>query len=172
LIVDTLPRVSLRADSAFCPRDRFDFATLDAGDHFSYEWSNGRSGNPIEVRTEGPYTVVVTSEFGCRSADSVLVAAFCPLRFYVPNAFSPNGDGVNDEFRVYAQDAEAIRLQLFDRWGNHVYEYTPASPAWLGNMDGQDAAPGSYTYSLEVDGFDEAGRFVTRRTTGTVLLVR
>ncbi|MEL7160325.1 MAG: gliding motility-associated C-terminal domain-containing protein, partial [Bacteroidota bacterium] len=168
LTVDTLPRVQLRGDTAFCPRDERDLAVLDAGDFTSYQWSNGRSGNPLEVRTLGTYAVSVTTDPGCVGTDSVTVAAFCPVRFYIPTAFSPNFDGINDVFRVEALDAAAVRLRVFDRWGAEVFISTTDVLAW----DGKDAAAGTYAYLAEIEGFDEGGRYVTRVKSGAVVLVR
>ncbi|MEO0732827.1 MAG: gliding motility-associated C-terminal domain-containing protein [Bacteroidota bacterium] len=168
LTVDTLPRVQLRGDSAFCPRDPRDLAVLDAGDFAGYQWSNGRSGNPLEVRIPGLYTVSVSSDQGCVGTDSITVAAFCPVQFYIPNAFSPNADGINDVFRVEAVDAAAVRLRVYDRWGGEVFVSTSEILGW----DGREAAVGTYTYLVEIEGFDENGRFVTRTKAGTVVLVR
>ncbi|MEM9526582.1 MAG: gliding motility-associated C-terminal domain-containing protein, partial [Bacteroidota bacterium] len=172
LTVDTLPVVRIRGDSAFCPRIPEEFASLNAGDYLGYQWSNGQAGNPLTIRIPGVYTVTVTDDQGCRGTAEATVAAFCPVRFYIPTAFSPNSDGINDRFAVNAVDAEAVRLQIFDRWGQQVFLSSEGIPDWDGNVAGRPAASGTYGYVVEVEGFDEGGRYRTFQKAGAVVLVR
>jgi gliding motility-associated-like protein len=78
----------------------------------------------------------------------VFVDVFYPV--YVPNAFTPNNDGLNDAFRVEGVDPRDFRLEIFDRWGERVfYSEDPAVP-WIGDVDGgaHYAADGLYVWRM------------------------
>ncbi len=88
---------------------------------------NDENPTPIDSFTNleaGEYTIFMEDEFGC--TNEVIATVPCPgaCPVYVPNAFSPNGDGINDEFKIYTvplYDAEVISFDVFDRWGEHVW---------------------------------------------------
>jgi gliding motility-associated-like protein len=106
------------------------------------------------------YTVVVTDNAGCTATDSVLINVN-PLRpLFIPNAFSPNADGLNDGFRAYANDVVAVvrRFSIYDRWGELVYDaqQVPISTSWDGTFNGRPMNTGVFVYLMEiefVDGF-------------------
>ena len=77
---------------------------------------------------------------------------------YIPNAFSPNEDGINDRFEIYpgAGIAEVLNFQVYDRWGGLVFEAKDGVSAWDGTTRGETAAAGVYAYIVQVrwvDGF-------------------
>ena len=76
-------------------------------------------------------------------------AAAQRCKFYVPDIFSPNLDGINDDFRPLSDCvAEDYALLIFNRWGQLVYKTQDASDRWDGRYQGADCAPGVYTYLL------------------------
>lgn len=86
-----------------------------------------------EVQVQGPQWFVLQSisPEGCLATDSVHIDVFYPV--YVPNAFSPNNDGVNDAFFVDGVDPRGYRLEIYNRWGDLIfYSEDPAEP-WIGN---------------------------------------
>ena len=111
------------------------------------------------------YTLTVTDVNGCTAVGTVLVEVDKNRNVYIPNVFSPNGDGPNDEFRVFAcRGVSAIPyVRIFDRWGGLVYEQKDLQPdcfggtrIWDGTAKGKDANQGVYVYVMEVlflDGF-------------------
>jgi gliding motility-associated-like protein len=112
--------------------------------------------------------------FTFASADTV-VAHFKPQPFavYVPNSFSPNGDGINDVFRVVgnALDVELYELTIFDRWGQQVFYSTDPKDVWLGEFnDGQHYVGTSYyQYRLKVKSvFD----IEPKELTGAIQIIR
>ncbi|NJC27010.1 T9SS type B sorting domain-containing protein [Neolewinella antarctica] len=169
--VDDLPAVELTRDASFCAR-RGETSLLDAGAFSAYQWNTGATENPIQVDAEDTYSVTVTDENGCVATDSTFVRQFCPTRFYVPSAFSPNGDGVNDVFEVYAVDFTAVRLEVYDRWGGLLFSSTGDKPAWDGCVAGALVPAGAYLYKVSVAGADEREVARTRVRGGVVLLVR
>lgn len=169
--VDTTPAVTILGDTVFCAK-RDNPPQLDAGLYADYQWSGGFSRNPLTVFDEGTYAVTVTNEFGCVGTDSILVDEFCPTRFYVPSAFSPNADGINDRFGIFAFDFTSVRLEVFDRWGGLLFASSPEVPDWDGRVNGEVAAAGSYLYQATVEGTGEDGLARTQVQSGVVVLVR
>lgn len=120
----------------------------------------------------GEYSAILTSSQGC---DSLVHLFLDTYKIYIPSAFSPNGDGRNDYFIIFAgQDIrEVLRLQAFDRWGGMVFESAglqPGAPGsgWDGRVKGRDAPPGVYVYQAAVVTTD--GK--EHRISGQVALVR
>lgn len=90
---------------------------------------------------EGRYPVTLVSSIGC---DSIVLLDLTTFELYVPTAFSPNGDAVNDIFQPFAEDDRILSLsmKIFDRWGGLL----SIGSTW----DGADADPGVYVYMIEV----------------------
>ncbi len=114
-----------------------------------------REIQPIKTTT---YVVVVTNVEGCSGTDNVIVEVEDDKRVFIPNSFSPNGDGVNDFFTIFTDIAafEVSNLQIFDRWGNQVFEknnFMPNVPeiGWDGNWRGKKMQPGTYVYSAFIE---------------------
>ncbi|HEY3387232.1 MAG TPA: gliding motility-associated C-terminal domain-containing protein, partial [Saprospiraceae bacterium] len=99
------------------------------------------------------YTVSVTSIDGCADRDTMTVSVTTDQKVYVPNIFSPNGDGVNDVLSIsVGEDVQEISsFSIFDRWGNLVFgaeHNLPNDPtiSWDGKMKGETMNPGVFTY--------------------------
>ncbi len=114
----------------------------------------GASKDSVEVTPLGntvTYTAIVTDVNGC-TAESAPVVYHTKRCFEVPNAFTPNGDGSNDTFGPVLQGGSAIiaKFIIFNRWGQKVFEATPAKKAWDGRTDGKDAPSDVYVYLMVV----------------------
>jgi len=103
------------------------------------------------------YQLSLTDENGCTISDRITVFVIDDQKIYLPNAFSPNGDNVNDFFTVFPDSkVEAIpRIQIYDRWGNLLFDRTnPAigkeSDGWDGRVNGDRAPSGNYVYRVEI----------------------
>ena len=112
---------------------------------------------------------------GCGDTASVDVRVNARQTLFVPNVFTPNGDGVNDVFTIYAgPDVRIIkRFMIFDRWGELVHEATEFAPGsinagWDGTFKGKQMNPGVFVYYVEAETVD--GRTATRK--GDVTLAR
>jgi gliding motility-associated-like protein len=116
------------------------------------------------------YHLRATDANGCSVEDRVVVKVDRRVRYYAPNAFSPNGDGKNDEFVIYrGLGVKEIQcLQIFDRWGNQVFVQKTGEPGWDGTFRGKLAASGVYVFFAELKLGDETIEIVS----GEVLLVR
>jgi gliding motility-associated-like protein len=148
----------------------------------SYSWtpSEGLSctdcPNPeVNPAVNTIYTLTVTDANGCTAEANVDVNLNTKREIYIPNAFSPNADDINDFFRVYSGPgvASISAFQIFDRWGNLVWEGNNLAPSpdgsdgWDGTYLGRPADPGVYVYAIEILFLD--GRVITYR--GDVALV-
>ncbi|MCB9294638.1 MAG: gliding motility-associated C-terminal domain-containing protein [Lewinellaceae bacterium] len=127
---------------------------------------------PLETTT---YQLALTDSSGCVVMSSIQIRILPDRAVFVPNAFSPNGDGVNDRFLPYPGPAvERInRMQVFDRWGALVYEsggLAPGNPdvGWDGEVAGQPAAVGAYVYMVQVRFLDGVEKVIS----GDLSLVR
>lgn len=132
-------------------------------------WSTGDTTQRITVGEAGTYTLVVTDSLGCASSDVITVSTrncTCPL--YLPNAFTPNGDGVNDAFAV-VMDCVPTRfeLELYDRWGRSILNTTDPAFTWQAH----EQPIGVYAYTLRYAWRAEDGERSGRRA-GSVALVR
>jgi gliding motility-associated-like protein len=122
------------------------------------------------------YSVTVTDNNGCRGEDGVTVFVDRRKNVYVPNAFSPNGDGANDVFQVFAKPGTVKNIRsflVFDRWGEAVWQYfnfLPGDPAhgWDGTHRGEAMGPQVLVWFAEVEFTD--GK--TELLEGDVALVR
>ncbi|MCB0578114.1 MAG: gliding motility-associated C-terminal domain-containing protein, partial [Phaeodactylibacter sp.] len=104
------------------------------------------------------YTVTVTDTDGCRAAASITVFVEQKYRYFIPNAFSPNEDGRNDVFFVYAgpEIRRIVTLRILDRWGNMVYsreDFLPNNPdfGWDGLFRGKLVPAGAYAFVAELE---------------------
>ncbi|GAB4092733.1 hypothetical protein GCM10028786_16600 [Flaviaesturariibacter terrae] len=109
------------------------------------------------IRNNVVYTVRVTTFYGCSATDSLVIRAFCKdAQVFLPNAFSPDGDGVNDVFMVQGSGILRVKtFRVFNRWGELVFEKNEVPPndprfGWDGRVIGHPAAPDVYVYTVEV----------------------
>src|SRR5437868_6190629 len=88
-----------------------------------------------------------------------------PLHLYIPSAFTPNGDGINDAFGVKGEGIVNYHLYIYDRWGKVLFESTNPNQQWDGKYGGEPAQSDTYTYQLFAAGLGSKGK------TGAVTLV-
>jgi gliding motility-associated-like protein len=96
------------------------------------------------------YWVTYTSPAGCTDSDTVTVVVTQDFTYYMPTAFSPNGDGINDVIQVHGKGIDYINLKIFDRVGEKVFSTTDPDKAWDGKLLGVPMNDAVFVYSLEV----------------------
>lgn len=115
------------------------------------------------------YYLLVTSAEGCTGRDSVLIEVIQATFVDIPTAFSPNGDGLNDEFRIYLVNDLTIRaFRVYNRWGQIVFETLDPYEGWDGTVNGIPQPIGSYAYILK--GIGSLGTAINMQ--GSVTLIR
>ncbi len=120
----------------------------------TYNWSNGSTEDTQTVTpTESiTYTVTVTDIDGCTSTASIdveVITVDCEI--YIPNAFSPNGDNVNDIFYIRSNSIKSMEIYIYNRWGEEVFRSAIQSDGWNGNHNGQLLAPDSFAYYFKAE---------------------
>ncbi len=113
-----------------------------------YSWSNGSTNHSIEVVEDGIYWLTIENDNGCKSTDTIQVNHIkCECSVYLPNSFTPNGDGLNDVFKpVYHCDFKEYSLQIFNRWGELLFETNDPEAIWNGYYHGQLVKEDIYNY--------------------------
>jgi gliding motility-associated-like protein len=168
--VNINPVPDLGKDTFYCSETGY--ISLKPGLFSSYTWQDGYSGSDYIVRKEGEYAVKVEDTYGCLGYDTVFVAEKCPVRLYVPNAFSPNGDNINDFFKPVLLYYTAYKLEIFDRWGDLLFQTDDPETGWNGRVNDQAAMPAVYVYVIHYSGYDEFGSHHNNIKAGDFTLVR
>ncbi|MCH2043072.1 MAG: gliding motility-associated C-terminal domain-containing protein [Saprospiraceae bacterium] len=148
------------------------YAELGFVDYFDYDWypnipNNGLidcdtcRGTEIQPHFDDTYYIQITNIDGCTAIDSMQVKINKPRDVFIPNAFSPNGDGVNELLLVYTKPSvQQIKdYKIFDRWGTTVYHQTNIPTTWTkggwdGRYKGQFMNTGVFVYMVEVEFID------------------
>ena len=139
---------------------------------YTYLWSNGVTTNSNIDLENGFYSVTVTDANNCKELltvkfDALIIDCVSPV-IYVPNIFSPNGDGQNDNLYVRGQGIKTLDFLIFDRWGEKIFETGDQSQYWDGTYKGKDMPVGVYAYRLQATMSD--GRSINKK--GNISLVR
>ncbi len=152
-------------------------ATSVPPSNITYTWSPSGlscvdavcSGVLVTPTQNAVYSVTATNEYGCVASDEVNVSVVVRNAIIIPNAFSPNGDGVNDVFRVTGENIANLQLAIYDRWGQKVFEADgDLDTGWDGTHNGIDAEIAVYVYYINVTFIDGRKDFFK----GNVTLVR
>jgi gliding motility-associated-like protein len=92
-----------------------------------------------------------------------------PYALYSPNAFSPDGDGINDLFKISGQGMNDFQIEIFNRWGQMVYKSIDLSNGWDGTFKGKNLPTGTYVYKIKTSKYGVEQKLLK---SGTVALVR
>jgi gliding motility-associated-like protein len=150
---------------------------LGAG--YSYTWtpskwlSNNKIFNPIATPYGNvEYNLLVVDQWGCEFTAMVrltVIEVICDDPYiFVPNAFTPNGDGTNDVLYVYSLYADELYFAIYNRWGEKVFETTDMNRGWDGTFKGRESDPGVFDYYLEVRCYNQK----VFRKKGNITLIR
>jgi gliding motility-associated-like protein len=110
-----------------------------------------------EIKKDITYVVDVTTAYGCSATDSINIKTFCEsAQVFIPNAFTPDGDGYNDVLMVRASGVAMVKsFRIFNRWGEVVFESANHPPnaiqyGWNGKIKGIAGGPDVFVYTAEV----------------------
>lgn len=137
-----------------------DFTTIEtnvSGGTFPYffNWSNGETTSQINNVSPGTYQLNISDNNGCTISDELIIPLLTDSCLY--NAFSPNGDGINDEWKINTsfifQDSD---LTIYNRWGNKVFESSEDNFVFKGlNKNGNELVEGTYFYVVRLKNDEE-----------------
>jgi gliding motility-associated-like protein len=139
----------------------------------AYYQQNTYTDATFLVTYPGFYSVEVSNYCGGFTQFVEVTEEDCGCYPYVPNAFTPNNDGNNDEFEVYANCLlEDFYLEVYDRYGGRVFISNDQDNKWNGTISGENAQNGVYVWVLRFRALDEKGEMITRQISGDVTLLR
>ncbi len=154
VLVKPFPIVYLGPDTTICTGSEM-FKLQDTQSHVGKniyrQWNTGDTTIGIWVRHPGLYSLRVKMD-GCTASDTINVEKGCYIN--IPNAFTPNGDGENDNFiplELLSRNIVSYRLRIFSRWGQMIYDGLESDhKGWDGNFNGVPQPMGAYVYVLNV----------------------
>lgn len=141
-----------------------------------FVWEDGFSNPQRIVQEPGVYSVTISDN--CQSIEKEINVELEDLGltdyFYIPNAFSPNDDGINDKFQIQLGGAiivTSFQLQVFDRWGNQVFVGEDINETWDGQFRSKIMAAGVYVWYLKANVI-VCGQELTEEQFGDIVLVK
>ena len=140
------PKVNLGADTFYCEHLGAIQWDLSSAGPF-VEWQDGSVNSTYIPEGPGRYWANVTDEKGCLGHDEIVIDE-CPVYVYVPNAFSPNRDLINDVFKAEGEFVVEFEMEIFDRWGSLLFKSTDINKGWDGRVNGIMSPIGAYVYSI------------------------
>jgi len=126
-----------------------------------YNWILGNGTSTQQTpgtiyNAPGTYTVILTAtNGGCIDTAMAIIIVDAATTILIPNIYSPNGDGLNDEFMIQSTGMKTLRCDIYNRWGQLVYTLNGPNDKWDGTMNnGSEASEGTYYYILNAEGYD------------------
>ena len=113
-------------------------------------WPDGSVGREFTTSESGSFIATALDTAGCLLTDTINIQLDNLGQFYLPSAFSPNNDGVNESFQPLFEEGNNLEytLTIYNRWGGALFERTGTSVAWLGRSSGKEVLSGTYLYKL------------------------
>jgi gliding motility-associated-like protein len=151
IIFTPLPQNEIPEDIVFCFGIPPYFVSLDAGNAGStFLWDDGSTNPLLDISSPGLHSVEVTTPFGCVDVFYTNISESCDGSIYIPNSFTPNGDGINDVFFVYGENIERFNIAIYNRWGELIFTSIDPSVPWLGERRDGDQYVQNDVYSYRV----------------------
>lgn len=168
--VNEYPNLSLGKDTAMCPGVTGSILLADLNNpNAIYQWSTGENSSSITVTQPGHYWLKA-SNGDCSTVDSIWIKRDCYLN--IPNAFSPDGDGLNDYFlprELLSSGLIAFTMNIYNRWGENIFTTSSIDGrGWDGKYNGVPQSMGVYVYVIDA----EFKNNIKKTFKGNVTLVR
>lgn len=161
-----LPEFTLGPDQYICPGTQLILDPLITNGNF--RWQDGSSGTTYTATREGQYYLEVSN--GCGSHTDTITLRTGPCGVYIPSAFSPDGNGLNDFFRISgAHLVEGFNMRIYNRDGQLLFSTADKNKGWDGRYKGQPLPVGVYVYQLSYSLAADGKRINTK---GTIALLR
>ena len=125
-------------------------------------------GDPTYDDNVDSYRLIAVSNDSIESTSNT-ISVEKPYALYAPNAFSPDGDGINDYFNVVGQGLTNYIIEIYNRWGQMVFKSTSLDNQWDGKFQQINSPPGTYVYKIKTTDFGVDLKLIK---SGTVSLVR
>jgi gliding motility-associated-like protein len=166
-----------------CPPDKSSFVNRSTGHIVGWHWDFGDGtsdnhetpndhyypNNPLADKSY-PVMLVVTDNLGCTNTATRIVKKLHSCVIAVPNAFTPNGDGINDYlYPLNGFKADNLMFRVYNRYGQLIFETTDWTRRWDGTLGGKPQGPGTFVWTLQYTDHDTGERIVQK---GSSVLIR
>ena len=131
-----------------------------------------RGDSTLLITKDGTYYADLSIYPQCSITVNVDVEDFCPMTFYVPNAFTPNKDGINETFEPKMYNIVSYKIIIYNRWGERIFTSTNPENQWDGTVNGNEAQQDVYVYKILYSGYAEDQSIEKKQLVGTVTLIR
>lgn len=113
----------------------------------NYLWSNGSTNTALPITGEGTYSLQLSNYCGAKTDDILVYKGVCKL--YVPSAFTPNNDGLNDIFKAgYGENVTNFKMEIYNRWGQKIFTSNSINKGWDGRLNGIIQPHGAYVWLI------------------------
>jgi gliding motility-associated-like protein len=161
------PRFSLGLIAAICPTQSIVLSTGLTDPSLTYLWQDGSSNPTYTVTQTGNYFVDVSNSCGITRSSITVVPGICKV--WMPGAFTPNRDGLNDVYKAGGGElVTSFNMQLFNRYGEKVFESNSITKGWDGTYKGALQNSGTYVYVVT---YTDPATGLVKNLKGTFLLI-
>lgn len=171
VFISKLPALQWVSDTAVCKDRQTTIAPVIPG--IVYNWSGGTGDSSVTVNRPGMYNITAIDSSGCSKSfvTQVRTKICSDCDVLLPNAFSPNGDGINDIFKPQGNcNADEYNLQVYARSGAVIYETKDINSGWDGSINGNPVPVGAYYYLVRYKNITSQSGFIFRG--GVIILFR
>jgi gliding motility-associated-like protein len=164
------PSVALFGDTMPCESDYTIISTVNIP--VKYIWNNGsqnpelKLNNGLIIKEPTLYLLKVNNICG-EAKDSITILPCAKPVFFIPNSFSPNSNNLNETFKVKGDNLKSINLQIYNRWGEKIFDKEDLEPEWNGDYKNQPCMEGIYLYLIKIKALN--GKFFYLKGTFTLL---
>ena len=160
--------LNIGKDTSLCVGEQY-FLHLTTNANI-FAWQDGSSSTTYAVLGAGTYSVIAQNGCGTDTATVKIDTRHCACELLMPNAFTPNGDGVNESFRpLHPCNMTSFHLSIFDRYGELVFESSDPTRGWYGTFRSTTASQGAYVWVASYVNSDTQQRNLRK---GFVILIR
>ncbi|PBQ34185.1 hypothetical protein CNR22_21230 [Sphingobacteriaceae bacterium] len=172
VVVNPVPEVYAGRDTSYNINDQIFIHATGTG---TLTWMKGEGITcldcpitQIHPTRSGCYNVLAINDEGCTVEDDICIELTEEFTIYVPNSFSPNNDGINEEFLIFGENISEISMEIYDRWGIRLFYSEEFHKGWDGKFKDVACPVGTYTYIIKYKGANRKN--YTR--TGNVNIIR
>ena len=167
IVVISKQSIDLGEDRYLCAGDE---VNLTAGNLTgTYLWSNGSNSGTLTLTEPGVYWLRVDNN-GCIASDTIEMKKCSEI--WVPNVFTPNGDGTNEIFKPVTTEIQKLTMYIYNRWGEMIFETSDVNGGWDGKLHGNDVPTGVYFWLIRYNENRSSALNIEKEIKGSVTLLR
>lgn len=170
--VHELPDYPLGPDSVVCFLDQPPVLIDASRIPGTYVWGDGSTGSSLLASAQGTYYVNITNDWGCEVTDEIYIDDDCPSAVYLPNAFTPNNDGINDRFVIQGHNLLSVEVMVFDRWGMLIWTGNAIGEGWDGTFQGNEVQIDVYVWKMKWSFENSDEKVIQKQRVGTVSVIK